>query len=315
MKYYIIRRVLLSIPLLLAISFIAAGLTTFIPSDPAMVALRANDMTAPTEEALEAMRQELGLDRPFLVRYVRWLADIVRLDFGVSYVNNHRTVLSEITRSIPATLRLAGLSFLIIIGVSIPVGVASAVFRNSLFDRMTRTVVFIGTAMPNYWLGLLLIWVFALRLRWFPTGGATSFRHYVLPAIALSFAFVSVYVRLIRNSMLANMKEEHVFYARVRGVPERSVILRHVLKNSLQTTINALGMSIVNLIAGTFVIETIFGIPGIGRLCVSAIFNRDYPILQAYILFMGVLFVFCNLAIDIVQACIDPRLARSMERS
>jgi nickel transport system permease protein len=309
MKNYIIRRILMVFPLLLAITFIAFVLTTFIPSDPAEVALRVNEII-PTEEAIAQVREELGLNRPFFIRYLYWLKDCFSLDFGTSYVNNNRTVAGEIGRCLPATLKLGALSFILVIGISIPLGMLSALFHNTLFDRLTRLTVFITTAIPNYWLGLLLMWVFALKLRWLPSHGAVSFKHYLLPALTLSMTFIATYVRLIRNSMLDKMHEDFIFYARARGISESSVIGRHLLKNSLQSSLNALGMSLVKLIAGTFVIENIFGIPGIGRLCISAIFNRDYPVIQAYILMMGVLFVFCNLLIDVIQVFIDPRLAK-----
>lgn len=311
MRKYITKRILLAIPMLFAISFIAFILINLIPSDPAEVALRVNEIV-PTPEAIESMREELGLNQPFLIRYWNWLVDCLRLDFGVSYTNTNRTVLDEIVRCLPATLKLAGISLGIVIVVSIPIGVLSAVYKNSIFDRVIRSIVFVGTAMPNYWLGLLLIWFFAVNLRWLPTNGATSINHYILPAITLSMTYISTYVRLIRNSMLDNMGENYVFYAKVRGIKNKVIIYKHVLKNSLQACMTALGMSIVQLISGTVVVENIFAIPGIGRLCISAIFNRDYPIIQAYILMMGVLFVFCNLAIDVVQCFIDPRLKRGL---
>ena len=313
MKKYIIKRVLLAIPMLLAISFVAFLLINSMPSDPAEVALRVNEII-PAEEALESMRNELGLNKPFLVRYINWLGDCLRLDFGVSYINTNRTVLEEISRCLPQTLKLSLISLIIVILVSVPVGIISAVFKDSLFDKLVRTAIFIGTAMPNYWLGLLLIYTLSLKLKILPSNGATTLKHYILPAITLSMTYISTYVRLIRNSMLDNMKENYVFYAKARGLKERVIICKHVLKNSLQSCMTALGMSVVQLIAGTVVVENIFAIPGIGRLCISSIFNRDYPMIQAYILMMGVLFVFCNLLIDIVQCFIDPRMKRGMAR-
>lgn len=313
MKKYIIKRVLLAIPMLLAISFVAFLLINSMPSDPAEVALRVNEII-PTEEAIESMRNELGLNKPFLVRYINWLGDCLRLDFGVSYINTNRTVLEEISRCLPQTLKLSLISLIIVILVSVPVGIISAVFKDSLFDKLVRTAIFIGTAMPNYWLGLLLIYTLSLKLKILPSNGATTLKHYILPDITLSMTYISTYVRLIRNSMLDNMKENYVFYAKARGLKERVIICKHVLKNSLQSCMTALGMSVVQLIAGTVVVENIFAIPGIGRLCISSIFNRDYPMIQAYILMMGVLFVFCNLLIDIVQCFIDPRMKRGMAR-
>lgn len=312
MKKYITKRILLSIPMLFAISFIAFILINFIPSDPAEVALRVNEII-PTDEAIASMRSELGLDDPFLIRYFNWLLDCIKLDFGVSYTNINRTVIGEISRCIPATLNLATISLIIVLAVSIPIGVFSAVYKNSAFDKIIRFSIFIGTAMPNYWLGFILIWLFGVKFKIFPTSGATSFKHYILPSVTLSMTYISTYIRLIRNSMLDNMNENYAFYAEVRGVKKSVIVYKHVLKNSLQSSMNALGMSIVQLIAGTVVVENIFAIPGIGRLCISAIFNRDYPVIQAYILMMGVMFVFCNLAIDIIQCFIDPRLKRGIK--
>lgn len=313
MKKYVTRRVLLAIPMLFAISFIAFILINLMPSDPAEVALRVNEII-PTEEAIASMREQLGLNEPFFIRYFNWLGDCLKLDFGVSYTNTNRKVLDEIVRCLPATINLAFISLVIVILVSIPVGVLCAVYKDSLFDRSVRTLIFIGTAMPNYWLGLLLIYIFALKLKILPSNGAISFEHYILPAITLSMTYISTYVRLIRNSMLNNMKENYVFYAKVRGLKNRIIICKHVLKNSLQSCMTALGMSVVQLIAGTVVVENIFAIPGIGRLCISAIFNRDYPIIQAYILMMGVLFVFCNLIVDIIQCFIDPRMKKGVAK-
>lgn len=298
--------------MLFAITFIAFGLTNFIPSDPAEVALRVNEIV-PTVEAIEEMRIELGMDKPFLLRYINWLNNLLHLDLGSSYINNNRTVLGEIIRSLPVTLTLAFFAFIIVIVISIPVGVLSAVYKDSYFDKIIRLIIFIVTAMPNYWIGLLLIWLFALEFRLLPTSGATSLVHFILPAITLSLNFIALYVRLIRNSMLDKMKEDFIFYLNVRGIKQVSIILKHLVKNSLQTSINALGMSIVLLIAGTFVIENIFAIPGIGRLCISSIFNRDYPMIQGYILMMGFLFVFVNLIVDIIQVYLDPRLKKGVK--
>ena len=307
MKNYIIKRIILTVPMIFAVSFIAFVLISFIPSDPAEVALRVNEII-PTEESIASMREQLGLNDPFLIRYVKWLKNIGTFDFGVSYINNNRTVADEILRSLPATLKLAAFSFILVILISLPVGIVCAVCKDSPFDRILRIVSFLFTAIPNYWLGLMLIWFFSVKLDLLPTNGATSFNHYILPAVTLSMTYISTYIRLIRNSMLDNMKENYIFYAKVRGLKEKNIVLKHLLMNSLQSTITALGMSIVQLIAGTFVIETIFGIPGIGRLCVTAIFNRDYPIIQAYIFIMGLLFVFFNLIVDIIHHLLDPRL-------
>ncbi|SNS07096.1 nickel transport system permease protein [Anaerovirgula multivorans] len=311
MGKYIIKRILIVLPMMLAVSFIAFVLINLIPAEPAEVALRVNDII-PTEEAIEGMREELGLNKPYFQRYFDWLRNVLRLDFGNSYVNKNRTVIGEISRSLPATLELATVSLFIVIFVSIPIGVLCAVFKDSIFDRIVRLLIFIGTAMPNYWIGILLIWLFAVKLEVLPTGGNKEEGAIILPAIALSLTYISTYVRLIRNNMLENMTENYVFYAKVRGLKERKIILKHVLRNSLQSSITALGMSVVQLVSGTVVIENIFSWPGVGRLCISSIFNRDYPVIQAYILMMGILFIFCNLIVDIIHHKLDPRLHEVM---
>ena len=163
--------------------------------------------------------------------------------------------------------------------------------------------------MPSFWVGILLMWLLSVKFNLFPTSGMEKASSVVLPAVTLSLTYISTYVRLIRNNMIKNKKENYVLYARVRGLKE-STIIKHVFKNSLQTSITALGMSIPKLIAGTVVVENIFAWPGIGRLCVSAIYNRDYPVIQAYILIMAVLFVVCNLLVDVISALLDPRMRR-----
>lgn len=301
---------MLAIPTILLVTFLAFVLVELVPSDPAEVALRVNGAVA-TEEAVELTRIELGLDKPLITRYIDWLTASLHLDFGTSFVSKH-PVLEEITQALPATLQLAAATLLAIVVVSVPLGVICAVWKDSWFDKIVRVFIFIVTAMPNYWVGLLLIAFLAVQLDLFPTGGRGTIQHLILPTITLSLTYISTYVRLIRNSMLDNMKETYVLYARAKGLVEKSIVFKHVLLNSLQSTITSFGMSVAKLIAGAFVVETIFSWPGIGMLCVSAIFNRDYPIIQAYILMMAIIFVVFNLLVDIVNYALDPRLRKEL---
>lgn len=307
MKNYLAKRLLSIIPILIGISFLSFIIINLSPSDPAEVALRVNEIT-PTEEAIAGMREELGLDKPFLERYTTWLNDCINGDFGNSYVNK-KPVGEEIARVLPATLKLSVVSLIITIVVSVSCGVFCAVFEDSLADKIIRGIIFIGTSMPSFWIGLLFIWLFAVKLDLLPTSGMETPSSIILPSITLSLVYISTYSRLIRNNMIKNKSENYVLYARARGLKE-STIIRHIFKNSLQSCISALGMSIPKLIAGTVVVENIFAWPGIGRLCVNAIFNRDYPIIQAYILIMAVLFIICNLIVDIISILLDPRLRR-----
>lgn len=307
MKQYIVKRLLWMVPILIGISFFAFILINLSPSDPAEVALRVNEVT-PTPEVIAEMRQQLGLDKPFMTRYVTWLGNAVRGDFGKSYVNN-RLVGEEIARALPPTLYLAGVSLLIIVVVSVGAGVWCAKREDGLADQLIRGVIFVSSAIPGFWAGILLMWLFAVHFNWLPTSGMTTAGSVILPAVTLSLGYIATYVRLIRNTMIQNKRENYVLYGRVRGLKEKT-ITRHVFRNSLQSSLTALGMSIPKLIAGTVVIENIFAWPGIGRLCVMAIFNRDFPMIQAYVLIMAVLFVFCNLLVDLGAVWIDPRRRR-----
>lgn len=305
MKKFIFKRIISMIPILIGISFLSFIIINLSPSDPAEVALRVNEIVV-TEDAKQRMKEELGLDKPFLKRYSIWLKDCLQGDFGKSYINKE-PVVNEIKEALPNTIELAVVSLSITLIVSVCVGVFCAVYENSIADKITRIFIFLGTAMPSFWVGIILMWVFAVKLDIFPTSGMESKNSVVLPSLTLSLAYISTYVRLIRNNMIKNKKEDYVLYAKVRGLKE-STIIKHIFKNSLQSSITALGMSVPKLIAGTVVVENIFAWPGVGRLCVDAIFNRDYPIIQAYILIMALMFVVCNLLVDILSVSIDPRI-------
>ena len=310
MKRYVVRRILMAVPLLLAISFICFLFINLIPSNPAEVALRVQQMPVITEEAIAEMEAMLGLNKPFLIRYVDWLGGCLHGDFGISYVNPARTVASELMRSLPATLQLAGASFVIVVVLSIPIGFLCAVYKDGWFDKIMRGVVFITTAMPAYWVGLLLMWGVGVKLGWLPTNGSGTWKHLILPAFTVALSYISTYIRLIRNNMLENMKQDYVLYANVRGLPQKAILVKHILKNSMHTCIVAMGMSIPQLISGTIVVENVFSWPGLGTLCISSIFNRDYPVIQTYVLLIGVLFVVFNLLFDILQTVSDPRLRK-----
>ncbi|MEF3353148.1 ABC transporter permease subunit [Paenibacillus sp. GYB006] len=307
MGNYMIKRLLSMIPILLGISFLSFILINLSPSDPAEVALRVNEIT-PTEAAVAEMRTELGLDKSFIERYAAWVVDSLQGDFGNSYITN-KPVISEMSRAIPATLHLAMVSLAIILTISIVAAVICTVYEGTMIDRFIRGMVFVSEAIPSFWIGLLLMWLFAVKLNLLPTSGMESPSSVILPAVTLSFAYISTYVRLLRNNMVKNKLENYVLYAKARGLKERK-IFEHIFKNSLQSSIAALGMSIPKLIAGTVIVENIFAWPGVGRLCITAIFNHDYPIIQAYVLLMAVLFVGCNLLVDIITMLLDPRLRK-----
>ncbi len=308
MRIYMIKRILWILPMLVGISFFAFVLITLSPSDPAEVALRVNEIV-PTPEAIVSMREHLGLDKPFFTRYVEWILAVVQGDFGNSYVNN-KPVFQEFMMALPATLYLSVVALIFIIFVSVPIGVLCAVYEGSIGDIFVRAFIFLATAMPSFWVGLLLIWLFSVQWGLVPTSGMQASNSVILPAFILAQTYIATYIRLIRNNMIENKQKNYVLYAKARGLKKR-IIYKHIFRNSLTEVLTALGMSIPKLIAGSVIVENIFAWPGVGRLCVSAIFNRDFPIIQAYVLMMAVLFVVCNLIVDIYSALLDPRLRQA----
>ena len=306
---YVLKRLALSLPLLLGVSLVTFVLMYLSPSDPAEVALWVNDIL-PTAQAVEEMREELGLDKPFHLRYAHWLFGVLQGDFGKSYVTG-RLVFDEIMHAFPATLMLASTALAMGLTLSLSIGIWCALHEESLGDKLLRSGVFILSAMPSFWLGLGLMWLFALHWDVLPSSGMEEPKSVILPALTLALAYTPTYTRLIRNTMIQTLNAPFVLYAKARGLKPWQ-IARHVFKNSLHLSITALGMSIPKLLAGTVVIESIFAWPGVGRLCISAIFNRDYPMIQSYVLLMATLFVFFNLLSDLANALIDPRLKKAL---
>ena len=305
MKAYILRRLLLTIPLLLGISFVSFIIIQLSPSDPAEVAVRVNELV-PTDEVLELTREQLGLNKPFLTRYADWMCDVAHGDLGRRYVDN-KPVAQELARALPPTLWLALVATLFMAVCSVGMAFVCAMYEGRPVDYLLRGFIFLGTATPGFWAGLLLMWLFSVKLNWLPTSGMQGASSVILPAVTLSLTYISTYARLLRNSMVQNKQNNSVLYAQACGLT-RGMIWRHIFRNSLQSTLTGLGMSLPKLMAGTFVVETIFAWPGLGWLCVTAIFNRDFPVIQAYVLLMAVMFVGCNLLVDILCAAIDPRL-------
>ena len=308
---FIIRRVLLLVPMLLGASLVIFLMLRLGPSAPAMDYLRLSKVP-PTPQALEEARQMLGLDRPIATQYVDWLGNALTLDFGTSYATQ-RPVLPDLLYYLPATLQLAGVALALTLALSIPMGIWAARYREGWPDQIVRAVAFFGVSMPNFWLGFLLVMVFSIQLGWLPAMGRGGPEHLVMPAVAICFMSMSINARLLRASMLEVAGQRHVRYARLRGLSERNVERTHILRNAWLPIITATGMHIGELIGGTLVIESIFGWPGVGRYAISAIMNRDYPVIQCFTLMMVTIFVFCNLIVDIVYAWADPRIRLSAE--
>ncbi len=306
MKRFIINRLLTLIPVLLGMSLITFIQLRLVPCDPAEVYLRLNQVP-PTKEAVALVRAELGLDKPLPRQYFNWLGNVLQLDFGKSFVTR-KPVWDEITRCFPATIQLTATSLLLVVLVSLPTGILAALYKDSIFDQFSRVLAFIGASMPSFWLGFLLMYFFSLKLDLLPALGRGGLSNLVLPSLTLALGQASTYTRLLRASMLENFNKQYVLYARARGLKERLVVGRHVLRNALLPVVTAFGMSLGHMLAGAVIVENVFAWPGLGRLCVSSIFNRDYPVIQCYVLIMALIFVLCNLLVDIAISLLDPRI-------
>lgn len=299
-----ITRLLLLVPLVAIAALVTFTLFSFSPSDPAEIAIRVNAMV-PTPELIAQTRHELGLDLPFWTRFGAWVSGLLQGDLGRSYVTG-RDIVDEFALALPATLQLALSALAIIVTTSLALGRACATHEGQRLDRVIRAVVFMLSAMPTFWIGLLLIDAFSLRLGWLPTSGRRGADSLILPAVTLSLLYIPTYVRLIRTEMIQTAHENWVLAARARGVPARRLSWR-IFFNSLRGSLTALGMSLPKLMAGAFVVEMVFAWPGVGRLCVEAIFNRDIPVVQAYVLMMATLFIVFNLLADTLVATTSAR--------
>lgn len=307
MGKYILKRFLQLIPIMIVISFISFSLVELSPGDPAEVILRASGGSASSEEAIEAIRDSLGLDRPLMVRYGEWLKNVAHLDFGESY-RTGKPVAEEILFYFPHTLRLAVGAILLTIIISLILGIGSAVYENSIIDHLARLVSVFGISMPSFWLGLLLLYFFAVYLKWFPVAGNGDLRHMFLPMLTLALNLSGRYIRLLRTNMKEVLDKPYIMSAKARGIAKARVIWIHALKNAVLPSVTMLGMNFASLIAGTAIVETIFAWNGLGQYALNAIYARDYPVIQGYILLLSVAFVVVNLLVDISYKFIDPRI-------
>lgn len=306
MVWFIVKRLTSLIPILFGISLIAFILIHLTPGDPAAAYLRAAQIP-PTDKAVASIRVELGLNKPFHVQYLEWLGKVGQLDLGMSYVSK-KSVWDELMLHLNPTIQLTFASFILIIVISLPMGMISAMNKGKFFDHFSRIVAFVGVSMPTFWLGFLLIYFLSVKLDLFPVLGRGTLSHLVLPSLTLALAYICTYTRLLQASMLENLNEPFVLYARARGLRERLIVSRHVLKKSLLPVVTGLGMSLGNMLSGAVIVETVFAWPGMGSLFVTSILNRDYPMIQGSLLLMGVIFVVCNLLVDIAYAFLDPRI-------
>ncbi len=314
-RRYVIRRLLQLVPVILGITLLSFGLM-YLAGGDVVTAMLENQGVAVTQELIDARRHELGLDRPFLVQYAAWFADLVRGDMGTSYVSG-KDVFGTFASKLPATILLTCTSVISTVIIAVPLGILSATHRNRFVDYLVRVLSFVGNSLPNFFVSLLLIYVFAIRLGWLPvisssigkTGiDAISAAGLVLPTATLAIAMASKYTRQIRATVLEELGKPYVAGARARGVPEHRILTRDVLKSVMIMLVTLLALSIGDLLGGTAIVETIFQWDGVGKLAVDAITMRDYPMIQAYVVWMAIIYVVVNLVADILYHVLDPRV-------
>ena len=306
MRRSIVRRVLQFIPVLLGITFLAFLLIYLSPSDPVSVRMSAGGISV-SPEIMESMRRSMGLDRPLLVQYGDWLWNILHGNMGKSYITD-ADVLDQILKALPYTLKMAGASLLLTLCISIPVGILTAAMQNSKFDYVVRVMAFVGNALPNFIIALCLMFIFSYRLGWIPVLATTKPIGLILPALTLALVMSSRYIRQIRAVMLDELGKGYVVGLRSRGLSETTILYKNVLKNIMVTVITLTGISLGSLLGGTVIVETVFTWPGLGSLIMEGISQRDYPVVQAVIVWMASAFMVVNLLTDISYTVFNPKI-------
>ena len=304
---YVARRVGYLVPTWLGIVFLAVVLGSLAPGDPAHDYFIRTQGREPSVEELAEVRHRLGLDRPLLTRYVSWLGDAVQGDLGESF-STGRPVATEVTSRFPATLQLALAGTATALALGIPIGVLAAMRRNSLWDHLTRAASMIGASVPSFALSLLLIIVFSVKLNLLPAFGRGGIDHLILPAIALGIGEAGVIARLLRSSLLEVLEEPYMVTARAKGLSSWRVIVLHGMRNALTTVVTHIGLLFGFLLAYSAIVEVIFVWPGIGRLAVDAIAERDYAVIQGFVVFAGTVVMLVNLLVDLAYVWLDPRV-------
>lgn len=306
MRRSIIRRVLQFIPVLLGITFLAFLLIYLSPSDPVSVRMSAGGISV-SPEIMESMQRSMGLDRPLLIQYGDWLWNILHGNMGKSYITD-ADVLDQILKALPYTLKMAGASLLLTLCISIPVGILTAAMQNSKFDYVVRVMAFVGNALPNFIIALCLMFIFSYRLGWIPVLATTKPIGLILPALTLALVMSSRYIRQIRAAMLDELSKGYVVGLRSRGLSETTILYKNVLKNIMVTVITLTGISLGSLLGGTVIVETVFTWPGLGSLIMEGISQRDYPVVQAVIVWMASAFMVVNLLTDISYTVFNPKI-------
>lgn len=296
---------------LLGISFITFALVMLSPGDPVRQMIAGNEDVVVSQIELEALRHELGLDKPFIFQYLDWLGRAVQGNFGFSYMVK-KPVIDAILECLPATIILSLASTFFMLVVAIPLGIYSAVKRNSVFDYAVRGLAFLGVSIPNFWMGLMLLWIFGLKLGLLPiVGGRVSLETLILPASTLGIVMAAKYTRQVRTAVLEELNQDYVAGARARGMSERHILWKEVLPNAMLPLITLLGLSFGNLLGGAAVVEIVFSWPGLGFMAVESIIYRDFQLVQGIVLWIALMYMVINLVVDLSYNHLDPRLRKA----
>ena len=313
---YIFKRILVAIPTLLIISFMIFSLLYITPGDPVLLMLGSGDTQSVSQEQCDAVRAELGLDKPFFERYMDFITGAVTGDLGTSYITGE-DVFDTVMMRMPATLILTVASVLVGLLVAVPLGILAAVKHNSIWDSIATFLATIGVSLPKFWFGLVLIIYLSLRLKIFPSQGiayidrdglGAFLSHLFLPAVSLGLGLAATQTRMIRSSMLEVLNQDYIRFAKSKGFKDKIVIIRHAFKNAMIPVVTVLGSEIGALLGGAVVTETIFSWPGVGRLAMNSIARRDYPMIQGNTLILCAIFLLINLFVDIIYAWLNPRI-------
>lgn len=307
MLRYLLRRLLYLVPIWLGISLVAFTLSNLSPGDPARLMLQRQLGRQPTPQEVAAARDDLGLNDPIILRYVTWLEGATTGNLGTSY-RTGEPVLGALAARFPYTLQITVLGLLLAILIALPLGILAAIWRNSVIDHASRLLALAGASMPSFWVAYLLILVFAVRVRLLPVAGIGTWKHLMLPSLTLSLAASASLMRLTRSEMLEVLGQDYVRTGWAKGLAPRRVIMGHALRNALIPVITVAGMRFAGLLGGAVIVETIFAWPGIGKFVLDSIFDRDYPVIQGFVVFMGTVFLLVNLLVDLSYAWLDPRI-------
>ncbi len=295
----------------LGITFLSFCLTYLAPSDPAEIQLNKMGV-APTEELLEQTREEMGLNRPLLVRYGDWLLDVLRGDMGTS-LRNGRPVSSELLDALPYTAVLTVLSMAAVLLISIPTGIFCARHKDRAFDLFVRLVTYLFASLPSFFLALAALYLFSVRLGWLPVIASRGAAGVIMPVLVLTLSLSAWYIRQVRGIVLEELSKGYVAGARARGVPERQILFSHVIKNSMAPIVTLAGISLAGLLGGSTIVENIFSWPGLGKLAMDAISARDYPVIQGYVVWLAAIFLAVNFLVDLSYGLMDPRVRKGQE--